>query len=143
MNDSCVILPALLIASLGIISACGYHQGREDVSISYRTVSIDPIDGDWNGDLTAALVERLAASGIAMYRTSGGELILQVKLEDVDEKNIGFRYNQHKDGKIQKSIIPTETRLTAIAQVTLLEAATNAPVLGPVKLKTDVEFDHD
>jgi hypothetical protein len=135
---------AALIISLGSFSSCGYYHGNEGVlASSCQTISIDLLADDWNGDLTAALVECLAASSTIQYRTYGGDMILQVKLEDLDEKNIGFRYDRHKDGKILKSIVPSETRLTALAKVTLLEAATNTSILGPIMIKASIDFDHD
>lgn len=129
--------------AIATLSSCGYHHESENPRLYQRTLSIDPIQEDWNGDLTAALVEQMAASCSIKYRHCGGDLILHVQLEDVDEKNIGFRYDHHNDGKIRKSIIPTETRLTACALVSLEETGSNTTVLGPVRITASVDFDHD
>ncbi len=132
------------ILFLLISTSCGYHQGNQESLIPpHQTLSIDSIEGDWNGDLAAALVERVTAMGLARYRPCGGDLLLKVALVDFNEKNIDFRYDRHKDGKLRRSIIPTETRLTATAQITLVQAATNTPLLGPIQLKAYVEFDHE
>jgi hypothetical protein len=132
-----------LLASCGFLSSCGYYHEMDQEFLRYHTYSIDPIAEDWNGDLTAALVEAMAATSQIAYRPCGGEMILQIHVEDPDEKNIGFRYDHHRDGKIRKSIIPTETRLTICAEVTVTEAATNTALMGPVRLTTSVDFDHD
>ena len=108
---------AAWMLALGSFSSCGYHHESDNTWISYQTVSIDPIEEDWNGDLTAALAEQIAACSPIKYRHCGGDILLHIELEDLDEKNIGFRYDHHRDGKIRKSIIPTETRLSACAQV--------------------------
>jgi hypothetical protein len=134
---------AAWMLTLGSFTSCGYHHESDTAWVCYQTVSIDPIEGDWNGDLTAALVEQIAACSSIKYHHCGGDTLLHIDLEDPDEKNIGFRYSHHKDGKIRKSIIPTETRLTAAAQVSLIEAATGKTLLGPVKIKASVDFDHD
>lgn len=131
------------VLALGLFSGCGYHHESDNMWVRYRTVSIDPIEGDWNGDLTSALVEQITACSSVKYHRCGGDILLHVELENVDENNIGFRYDHHKDGKIRKTIIPTETRLTATAQVSVIEAATNNTLLGPVKIKASVDFDHD
>jgi hypothetical protein len=134
---------AAWMLAFGSLSSCGYHHESENPWICYQTLSIDPIEEDWNGDLTAALVEQMATYSPLKYRPCGGNLILKIRLENLDEKNIGFRYDHHKDGSIRKSIIPTETRLTTCAQVSLIEASTSNTLLGPVKIKASVDFDHD
>ena len=68
---------------------------------------------------------------------------MKVELIDFDDENIGFRYDRKKDGRRRKAIIPTETRLIATAQVTLIQAYSGEALIGPVRLAASVDFDHD
>lgn len=95
-----------------------------------------------NGLLTAAVIKRIARSGTFQYQNCGGTLLLKIKLLDLRDENIGFRYDRKKKGELKKTIIPTETRVTAIAEIAL-ETGTGCVLLGPVRLSTFVEFDHD
>lgn len=125
------------------ISSCGYQWGHGGSISACRTISIPYVGGDWDGNLTSALVKQLSQSSPLIYLPSGGDLILQVKIVDSSSDNIGFRYDHNKDGHAKKSVIPDETRWTMWVEVQMIEAATGEIVLGPARLYADVEFDHD
>ena len=131
-----------ILCSLSIAS-CGYRIGEDGVAAKYKSISVPIVKGDWNGDLTSVLVEKISKSGCYQYHRDGAELILKVEIIDFDDQNIGFRYDRHKDGKIRNSIIPTETRLTAMAEVSLIEACSGNAIIGPVRLTAAIDFDHD
>lgn len=125
------------------LSGCGYRSGVSAFSQCYKTLSIPYAKGDVHGILTEALIEQISKSGAFSYRRDGGALILDVVLLDIDEENIGFVYDFNKQGKRERSTIPTETRATATAQVQLIESSSNKVIYGPVKIEAFVEFDHN
>lgn len=132
----------LLLPALTCLSSCQYQFGRGDLSERYATISIPYAQGDLRGDLTAEVIRKLSSSGSFRYVNAGGDLLLQIKLIDASEENIGFRYDRKKSGKLKHSIIPTETRVNAVAEVSLIEAGTEKVVRGPVRITADAEFDH-
>lgn len=133
----------IAISVLLFLAGCGYQMGQEGVALSYRTLSVPSITGDGDGGLTSAIVKEVSRSGCFEYRQNGSAAILQVVLLDLKDNNIGFRYDRHKSGEIRHTIIPTETRLTGIVEVTLVDGCTGAAILGPVKITASVDFDHD
>src|SRR5262249_41083287 len=114
-----------------------------DETVMSRTVSVPLIEGDWDGELTAEVVQLLASSGVYTYKREGGSALLKIKIIDFRDENIGFRYYRNKEGEIKKDLVPTETRITASAEVALVDAASCTPLLGPVQLTAWVDFDHD
>lgn len=131
-----------MIALLIICSSCGYKVDSLGQSVRCRSVSVPYVEGDWDGSLTSALIKHLCRSGIE-YRNQGGDLQLLVRLIEVDDENIGFRYDRHRDGKLKKSIIPVETRMIAWADVSLVDFITSEVVLGPERISASIDFDHD
>lgn len=131
------------IALVLMLCACGYQPGYGPLSGRYGTVSVPYIDGDVDGDLTAAIVHEVSASLGLDHRNSEGELLLVVKLLDLDDTNIGFRYENLHGKSYKRSIIPVETRLTATAEVTLVDANTQCSVLPTVKITASIDLDHE
>jgi len=113
------------------------------LSCEYRTISIPYIEGDLHGELTAAVVREIAAASPFQYRSEGGDLQLIVKIIDIDDTNIGFRYDCKHNHKHSKSIIPSETRLSIVVEITLINAATDIAVFSPVRLMASIDLDHD
>lgn len=134
-----------LLLSLFITTvSCGYHIGHGGRLLSqYFTFSVPFIKGDQNGSLTAEVIKQMSLSGFS-YSCSGEDLIIQIELIEFNDENIGFRYDRNKKGRIIKSrsIIPTETRITASAQVTVIDISGNI-LLGPTKISANLDFDHD
>lgn len=133
----------LLVAIVLSCQACGYRIGTGDLSCRYRTICVPYVLGDKTGELTASLVKWIATSGAFCYKTGRAELILQVAVIDISELNVGFRYDRNKKGKREQDIIPTETRITALAEVAVVEACSGRIVLGPARISAAVDFDHD
>jgi len=126
-----------------ICCGCGYHAGQGSHLSPYRTISIPYVKGDWDGTMTAELVKQVSQSGTLTYVHDHGSLVLNVQLIDMYDENVGFRYDRSKHGEVKKAIIPSETRLFAVAEVSLTEAGTGRIILGPVRLSADTVFDHD
>lgn len=126
-----------------LLTSCGYQFGQGGLASRYHSISVPYVEGDRDGSLTAAIVRQLTESGDYEYKNCGGALSLDVKVIDVNDQNIGFRYDRKKSGKLQKSIIPTETRIQAVAEVTVYEAGSCCALLGPVRIQATVDFDHD
>lgn len=136
-------ISALFICLLVVLTACGYQWGQGGIYAPYATISIPYVEGDWNGSLTAQIIKEMSCSGNLTYVNNGGSLILKVYIVDVEEEDVGFRYDLKKDGKIRKSIIPDETRLIISADIYLIEAISGKVLLGPVRVSGETEFDHD
>jgi hypothetical protein len=133
-----------IMMSLLLLSGCGYRFGQGGIANRYATISVPYVTGDVDGSLTAAIIKQLSTSSSLEYATCGGQLTLQVILLDIHDENIGFRYDRHKkDNELKKDIIPTETRLRALVQVSVIEAASGEILMGPVKIASSVDFDHD
>lgn len=123
-------------------SGCGYRIENAQ-SGSVRAIAVPFVVGDSDGGLTSALIQAVSQSGRFEYCSVSAPLILQVKIVSQNNTHIGFRYDRKKKGRLRKVIIPTETRITAIAEVALIDAGTQCPVVGPAKLTASVDFDHD
>lgn len=128
------------------LSSCGYHIGDGGALSSYQTFTVPYIDGDRDGVLTAALIKELAHSGSLFYCRKGAQLIVQVSLIETNEEHIGFQYGREKKKKrqkLEKSVVPIETRITAVACVTIKETSSCCTLLGPVEIEASVDFDHE
>lgn len=126
-----------------LVSSCGYHSGHGGILGKYQTISIPYIAGDWDGSLTSALIQRMTQSGNLTYRTHGGALTLLVAVIDFDDEHIGYRYDLSKTGKIKSRVIPDETRLDVLVEVSVVEACSGTVLMGPVRIAACVDFDHD
>lgn len=140
-----MLLPKILLFMFCLLAclSCGYHPGNGGTLTAYRTISVPYVQGDWNGELTASLVKEVSQSTNLLYERNGGAIILQVRLIDIDNENIGFQYFKNKRNDIKRSVVPNETRLFANVEVQVVEAASGCVLLGPVLISADVDFDHD
>ena len=134
----------ILLAFVGFfISGCQYQFGHGELSNKYQSISVPYVIGDKEGDLTAEIIKRIEKSGAFRYTSSGGDLILYVKVKDYSNEDVGYRYDRKKHGKLKKAIIPAETRLNIFAEVSLKDAATGEILRGPSTLTASIDFDHD
>lgn len=125
------------------LCSCGYHVGQGDITSGYSTITIPYIDGDEYGLFTAELAREISVSGPLRYERCEGELTLRVSVIDYNYENVGFRYDRDKDGEKIKSVIPSETRVQAITEVSLIETASGSILLGPVQITAYLDFDHE
>jgi hypothetical protein len=125
------------------LSSCHYQFGHGELSQQYSTISVPYIEGDREGDFTAEVIKRIGTSGSFRYETTGGDLILSIKILDYENEDVGYRYDRKKHGEIKKVIIPTETRLKVTAEVIVKDACTGQIIRGPAVISTSMDFDHD
>lgn len=126
-----------------LLTSCGYRFGTGPLPKQYTTISVPFAEGDFDGNFTAEIIQELASCGAFKYQNTGGDLILKVVILDFDDENIGFRYHRSKKGKLTHSIVPAETRLCALTEVTVIDASSGVCVLGPYRLSASVDFDHE
>lgn len=133
----------LVLIFFFLLSSCGYSIGDGSPLASYRSFTVPYICGDKTGEFTAALIKELSCSGFFSYRSCGAELVFKISLIELSDEDVGYRYDINKRGKKTHSLIPSETRLTAYAEIVVMETSSNRVVLGPVRLKASIDFDHE
>lgn len=127
-----------------LLTSCGYRMGPGGaLPTQYPSISVPFVEGDQDGALTAAIIKEIVRAGDFTYQYHGGSLTLKAKLIEIDEDNIGFRYDRKKRGKLTKDVIPTEERVTMVVELSVAEAASCRTILGPVLLSASVDYDHD
>jgi hypothetical protein len=135
--------PWLFLLTIFVLSSCGYHMGSPlPNNLSRSSVTVPFIKGDLTGDLTQALIYELTTSGYR-YVHRQGDILIRVQLLEVRADDIGFRYERESDNDVKKSLIPAETRLTAKAQVEVIDASTCCQLLPTFCVSEFVEFDHE
>lgn len=125
-----------------LLTSCGYRFGLGSSIVSGKVISIPYIENDNDGTLTEAVIKAVSSSLDVSYTDGCGEIILKIAVIDYYEDNIGFKYDRKKHGQIKKYIIPIETRATLVAQIELQDP-NGCTLIGPVKIKASVDFDHD
>lgn len=126
------------------LSSCSYKAGvGGELQTRYSSISVPYIDGDQSGLLTSLVIKEVVQTGAFDFRYCNASLTLLVTVIDIDEENIGFKYDRKKRGKLTKDIIPVEARMSIVVEVSVVDAASNCTVLGPVRLSACVDYDHD
>lgn len=135
---------SLFLLLFFICTSCQYRFGTGTLPQEYRTISIPYVKGDESGILTSEIIKHLMMSGALRYVThEKGDLLLNVEILEIDDENIGFRYDRKKWGELKKSIIPTEMRLKMIVEVTLIDQSSQCTLKGPTRISATIDFDHD
>ncbi|CDZ80443.1 hypothetical protein BN1013_00955 [Candidatus Rubidus massiliensis] len=124
-------------------TACGYHYGQGSQLAAYKTITVPYVIGDLEGIFTSELIKKIATSGDLSYDNFCGDLCLEVKIINVIDDNIGFRYDRKKKGDLTHAIIPSETRLTGITEIKLTDTKNGTVIIGPIQISATVDFDHD
>ena len=129
-----------LLTLLLLLPSCGYKT----ISSGDRpTLSIPYVRGDQEGFLTSAIISEMNRTGLYDYVSSGGELELKIALVGNHEEVIGYRYDRsEKKGHLQQNLLATENRRHVAAEVTLYRASEDEPILGPIVVTADAEFDY-
>ncbi len=122
---------------------CGYTVNTVPGFNEAPTISIPYVEGDVDGQLTAAMIQAVALSGEYVYQACGGTYILQARIIDDVYENIGFRYDRTKKNCLKHYMIPVEMREGLLIEVQLIAACSGESILGPNRLYADVEYDHD
>lgn len=143
MTSMILRIRSLLLIGLAL-SGCAYHAGFIDpCREAYHTISVPFFCEDTEGCLTNAVIRELTRASGYEYRSSGGDLILQGSIIEIRDENIGFSYDLTNKGALTNSIIPTETRLSMVVEVSLIDSCSGKVILGPARLKGITDFDHD
>lgn len=140
------MIQRLLIFCLIITTttACQYCLGPNSFASQYPSISVPYVEGDDDGDLTAAIIEQLSTTSGMKYCKYGGSLVLNVEVLAEDEEHIGFRFDKDDEtGLLTDNLIPAETRTKALVQIELIEACSGKVVLGPTKVIAHTDYDHD
>lgn len=140
MNRRKVFFLGFLVVCL---QSCQYQFGRGELSGRYNTISIPYAEGDKKGELMAEVIKQLNFSGALRYVSCGGDLTLTIKLIELRDENIGFRHDRKKHGELKRAVIPTETRLHAVVEISVLDNHSQQIIRGPARLTASVDFDHD
>lgn len=129
----------LFLAPLFFLTGCGYRsEGGEPIS-----VSIPYVIGDYEGELTDALVWAFSRTSQFRYTQGEGDWRLEAKVLDTVNDRIGYRYDRDdKSGKLRSNVIGTENRRTVSLQVSVINATTGCLVWGPHILKADGTYDY-
>jgi outer membrane lipopolysaccharide assembly protein LptE/RlpB len=133
-------LKSLLLSLLVLnLTACGYRAAPSDEK---TTISIPYVEGDSQGQFTTEIIRQLNHSDLYDLVRKDGDLVLKVTLVNDHNVAVGFKYDRtEKKGKIEQSLMPAENRRTLTAKVTLLCAATEEVVMGPVNITTWADYD--
>lgn len=131
------------ILTLLLLSSCCYYAGAGSLSSRFQTVSIPYVKDDRDGVLTRELIKAFATRSTLEVVNCAGDLTLNVEIINVDEENIGFRYDRNKKGRFIHEVIPVETRLKVVACVSLVEAVSGNFIVQPIYIEATYDFDHD
>ncbi len=134
-------LGLLLLMAGCYLTGCYYQFGQGELARVYHSISVPYIEGDQKGELTAEVIKQLSLSGAFHYVNESSDLILKIKIIELRDENIGFRYDRKKRGKLRKSIIPTETRLSGQVEVLLVDKS-GQTIRGPTRIVASTDFDH-
>lgn len=125
------------------LTGCGYCWGRGGVVEEYQSICIPYVDGDYDGHLTNFLIREVTTNGNLRYQRTGGQIALRVVIRDIRVDNVGFRYDNEVLADRKNTVVPTETRITALAEVTVYETCGDCVVIGPDLVTAHIDFDHD
>ena len=127
----------ILALLLLFLSSCGYHCGTGALAARYNTISIPYVQGDNEGAMTQALIQKVSTQSMLHYANNDGDLLLKVCLSDPKEKNIGYRYAPNST----TVVVASEGRLTQEATVTVVDCENSCTVLGPFKIVATFDYD--
>lgn len=123
-----------------LLSSCGYHWGTSNEE---RCIAVPYIQGDDDGSLTAAVVNRVNQSSGLVYSSRSRDLELRVCLNPPAAENVGFwRAPQKKQlNAFTKIVVPMEGKLTLTAKVEVYDCQSNCRVYGPCKVSAYLDYD--
>lgn len=125
------------------LTSCGYYAGDGSLANQYETITIPYAKNDLDGFLTKEITKVFATDSDLRVENYEADLILNVELLNIDEENIGFRYDRNKRGELIHEVIPVETRLIAKAIVSLVDASNGCLIVQPIVIEATYDFDHD
>jgi hypothetical protein len=127
------------VLSLLLFTGCqGHFASLQDAPSAY----IPYVDGDSDGRMTSFLVEAVEKEGVLRSAPSTARLTLKVKILDRKYTNIGFRYDPNRLKHQVKRVIPSESRSKLLAEVTVIDTASQKILLGPAHIVAYSDYDH-
>jgi hypothetical protein len=123
-----------------LFSSCGYQWGSKK-NTDVVVMDIPYAKGDMDGAFTAAVIRQINHSFLFDYDPSSRRLILQLSLYESAEENIGYRHDRNDLNLPKKSVLPTEGRKKAKAEVVLVEESSGKVLFGPMIVEADVDYD--
>jgi hypothetical protein len=135
-----------LLISLLVLSGCGYRfDGGETIA-----VSVPYVVGDYQGELTDALVAELSKNSSFRSANGSGDWILRAKVVDTQNDRIGYRYEFERKEiakdvfveKLKDDVIGIENRKSITVEVCIEDAYTGKVILGPQRIKADADYDY-
>lgn len=136
-----IILRFLILTAF--LPSCHYHFGHGELALQYATISVPYVEGDTDGSLTAEIIKKISTSGAFRYVSCDGDLLLKIKIQEIEDSNIGYRYDRKRNNHLKHSIIPSESRFVIYAEVTVLDGKKNEIVRGPILIRAGLDFDYD
>lgn len=133
-------LISVFVLCLSFLTSCGYHfAGTEPIF-----VSVPYVQGDFEGELTDAIIAAISKTSQFRYAHGKGDWILKAKVLDSHQERIGFRYDRRpgEDGKRRKNIVGIENRKEIEVEVQVINATTDAVVWGPHVIRADATYDY-
>jgi len=132
-------LHRIVIPFLIFLSACGYHfDGGDPIA-----VSVPYVIGDFEGELTDALISALSRSASFQYAKGQGDWILKAKIIGTTNDRIGYRYDRDpKSGELRDNVMGIENRKTISVEICIEDATTGKQILGPQIVKAGSDYDY-
>lgn len=129
----------LLFLFFTTLAGCHYHlENGERIAISVPYVT-----GDFEGELTDALIWAISRAPQFHYTHGEGDWTLKVKILGEDNDRIGYKYDRDKkSGELKNNLIGIENRKTITVEVTLVSNATGCNLIGPQVVKADATYDY-
>lgn len=125
---------------LFFLTACGY---RFDAPHNDIAISVPYVLGDFEGQLTDALIWAVARSPGFSYAADDGDWVLSATILGSNNERIGYRYDRDdKSGKRRKNVIGTENRKMITVKVEVTDAETGKLVAGPHIIKGWADYDY-
>lgn len=132
----------LFMAAFLLINACGYKAGAGGSSPGV-TFCVPLIEGDKDALFSSTIIREVSSRTSFQYNSENAQTILNIRILDLDDENVGFRYDRKRTGKLRHNVIPTETRIAVQVEMTLFKACDSTPILGPLLIEAAIDFDHE
>lgn len=126
-----------LLLALILTSCSSYHWHQPS---QVRAIHVPFVQHDMDGQLTAALVEALAHSGVIMDKDS--PLVLEVDLAGQHMNSVGYTYGYDDQGNPTTALYPSEARYHWMCKVALKDTQADIYLAPMQKLDVSVDFDY-
>ncbi len=131
--------PFFALLGLILLCGCGYrYDGQDKVS-----VCVPYVVGDFEGELTDAIIEALSQTANFRYTRGDGDWILKANVKGAKNDRIGYRRDRRdKSGKRRRNVIGTENRQAISVEISIVNATTGKLILGPQTIRADADYDY-